>query len=62
MNYLFIQFFPSYMEVTEVFLLKGCTHAHLISTHLLVEGCFSTQRPGRFNKNVSPESQLNNCY
>lgn len=61
-NSLLIQFLPSCTEVTEVVLLKDCACAHLISTHLLVKGYFSVQRPGRFNKNVSPQCQLNNFY
>lgn len=56
MNYFFIQFFSSSMEVTV------CVQAHLFSTDLLREGCFSVQRPESFNTNVGPQYQLNDCY
>lgn len=44
-----------------VFLSKRCVQAHLIITDLLREGCFSVQRPGRFDTNVGPQCQLNEC-
>lgn len=49
-----------------VFLSKVCVQAHLITTDLLREGCFSVQRPGRFDTtvdtNIGPQCELNNCY
>lgn len=61
MNYFFIQFFSSNGGY-RVFLSKACVEAHLISTDLLREGCFSVLRPGSFNTNVGLQCQLNNCY
>lgn len=57
----FIQFFIFQYGDYWVFLSKPCVKPHLITTDLLREGCFSVQRPERFDTNVGSQCQLNNC-